>query len=197
VIVRTQPVRPSIAAAETDRAGDDSADASRRMANLSVMAAGNAPGRAAWADLDVLCLTAMHKDPQRRYRTVEALIRDIDHFLNAEPLDARPDSIGYRTGKFLRRNWRPVTIAATVVIAVAALVAYYTDSLAGARDEALAEAARAQRLQQFTLGLFQGGDAAVGPADSLRVISLLDRGIACLVCSPHISYHQQPQFGIW
>ena len=35
-----------------------------------------------WADLDVLCLTAMHKDPQRRYATVEALMRDVDHFLN-------------------------------------------------------------------------------------------------------------------
>src|SRR5207302_8589898 len=38
--------------------------------------------KAAWADLDVLCLTAMHKDQQRRYRSVEALIRDIDHYLN-------------------------------------------------------------------------------------------------------------------
>src|SRR5262249_37989626 len=29
-----------------------------------------------WSDLDVLCLTAMHRDPQRRYATVDALIRD-------------------------------------------------------------------------------------------------------------------------
>src|SRR5215469_12311358 len=36
----------------------------------------------AWADLDVLCLTAMHKDPQRRYASVEALIRDVDHYLD-------------------------------------------------------------------------------------------------------------------
>jgi serine/threonine-protein kinase len=178
VIVHTQPVKPSVAATEADGTGDDPAEASRRVANLWVVASGNAPGRAAWADLDVLCLTAMHKDPQRRYRNVEALIRDIDHFLNAEPLDARPDSIGYRTGKFLRRNWKPVAIAATVLIAVSAIVVYYTDNLAHARDDALAEAARAQRLQQFTLELFQGGDAAVGPADSLRVITLLDRGVA-------------------
>ena len=47
---------------------------------------------AAWADLDVLCLTAMHKDPARRYTSVDALIRDVDHFLRREPLDARPDS---------------------------------------------------------------------------------------------------------
>jgi serine/threonine-protein kinase len=178
VIANTEPAKPSIAASTTDSAGDDSADASRSMASASVMATANAPGRAAWADLDVLCLTAMHKDPQRRYRTVEALIRDIDHFLHAEPLEARPDSLGYRADKFLRRNWRAVGIAATVVITVSALVAYYTISLAAARDDALAEAARAHRLQQFTLELFQGGDDAVGPSDSLRVVSLLDRGVA-------------------
>ena len=49
--------------------------------------------KAAWADLDVLCLTAMHKDPSRRYRTVEALIRDVDHYLNGEPLEARPERV--------------------------------------------------------------------------------------------------------
>jgi serine/threonine-protein kinase len=32
---------------------------------------------AAWSDLDVVCLTAMHKDLAHRYRSVEALIRDI------------------------------------------------------------------------------------------------------------------------
>ena len=67
------------------------------------------PVRAAeWADLDVLCLTAMHKDPQRRYATVEALDRDVDHYLNGEPLEARPDSLGYRVGKFVTRNRRVV-----------------------------------------------------------------------------------------
>ena len=43
------------------------------------------PSKTAWADLDVLCLTAMHKDAARRYQSVEALIRDIDHYLNGEP----------------------------------------------------------------------------------------------------------------
>src|SRR2546428_6349297 len=55
--------------------------------------------RRAWADLDVLCLTAMHIEPQRRYRTVEALIRDIDHYIAGEPLEARPDTSRYRLGK--------------------------------------------------------------------------------------------------
>ena len=66
----------------------------------------------AWADLDVLCLTAMHKDSQRRYRSVEALMRDVDHYLRGEPLDARADTLGYRLGKFARRNWRAISITA-------------------------------------------------------------------------------------
>lgn len=131
----------------------------------------------AWADLDVLCLKAMHPDPERRYPSVEALIRDIDHFLDGEPLEARPDAIAYRLTKFASRNLRAVSIGAGALVVVAVLVAFYTVRLAAARDRALAEAARAERIQEFTMRLFEGGDEAVGPADSLRVVSLLDRGL--------------------
>src|SRR4029077_13728259 len=36
-------------------------------------------GKSEWAELDVLCLTALHKDTQRRYASAEALLRDVDH----------------------------------------------------------------------------------------------------------------------
>lgn len=134
-------------------------------------------GKTAWADLDVLCLTAMHKDAQRRYRTVEALTRDVDHYLHAEPLEARPDTFGYTFGKFVRRNWRAVSAASLVFVAVVGLVVFYTLRLAAARNAALAEAARTQRIQRFTQNIFEGGDKAVGPPEDLRVIALLDRGV--------------------
>jgi eukaryotic-like serine/threonine-protein kinase len=134
-------------------------------------------GKSAWADLDILCLTALHKDAQRRYRSVEALIRDIDHYLKGEPLEARPDTLRYRLGKFVARNRRPVSAAAAVFTIVVGLVAFYTVRLATARNAALAEAARTQRIQRFMLNLFQGGDEAAGPADSLRVVTLVDRGV--------------------
>jgi serine/threonine-protein kinase len=129
-----------------------------------------------WSDLDVMCMTAMHKDPQRRYRTVQGLIRDIDHFLKEEPLDAQPDSLGYRAGKFLRRNARSVSISAAVLVVGIGLVGFYTVRLAAARNSALAEAESAKRIQDFMEKLFQGGDPAAGPADTLRVITLIDRG---------------------
>ncbi len=133
--------------------------------------------KSVWADLDVLCLTALHKEPARRYASVEALIRDIGHFSKHEPLEARLDSLSYRTAKFLRRNRRPVLAVATVCALIVTLVAFYTVRLTAARNAALAQAARAQRLQRFTLNLFQAGDNAVAPAGDLKVRTLLDRGI--------------------
>ena len=134
-------------------------------------------GKTSWSDLDVLCLTAMHKEPARRYSTVAALIRDVDHYLAAEPLEARPDTVGYRLGKFVRRNRTALATATLVFLVLVGLVVFYTVRLTGARNAALAEAARAHRIQRFTMNLFEGGDKEVGPADSLRVLTLVDRGL--------------------
>jgi serine/threonine-protein kinase len=132
---------------------------------------------ASWSDLDVLCLTALQKEPARRYRSVESLIRDVDHYLRGEPLEARPDSIGYRMGKFVRRHWRPLAAASAVTLAVVGLTAFYTVRLARARQAAVAEAARTHRIQEFMNGLFEGGDPEAGPSDTLRVVALLARGV--------------------
>ncbi|HVF39583.1 MAG TPA: serine/threonine-protein kinase, partial [Gemmatimonadaceae bacterium] len=131
----------------------------------------------AWTDLDVLCLTAMHKDVGRRYRNVDALVRDIDNFVKQQPLEARADTARYRMGKFVSRNRRPLAAGLTVMTAAIALTIFYTARLAAARNTALAEASRSERIQKFTLNLLQGGDELVGPADSLRVVTLIDRGV--------------------
>jgi eukaryotic-like serine/threonine-protein kinase len=133
--------------------------------------------RSAWLDLDVLCLTAMRKDPARRYATVDALIRDLDHFLNREPLDARPDSWSYRGGKFIRRHWRALAGAAAAALVFIGLTTFYTLRVTSARQSAEAEALRAARIQRFMLTLFDAGDAAAGPAEDLRVLTLIDRGV--------------------
>ncbi len=152
--------------------------AAGKMAPLTQRKGNGAPiSKSAWADLDVLCLMAMHRDPQRRYRSVEALIRDIDHYLKGEPLEARADTLGYRLRKFGVRNRRPVAAVAVAFSLVVALVIFFTVRLAIARNAALAEAARTQRIQKFMTNLFQGGDASAGPADNLRVVTLLDRGV--------------------
>ncbi len=130
-----------------------------------------------WADLDVLCLTAMHKDPLRRYRSVEALVRDLDHYLKGEALEARPDTWRYRAGKFLGRHQRGVIAAAAALLFMSAIVIFFLSRLTGARNAALAQAARTQRIETFMLHLFDGGDKTAGPAEDLRVTTLVDRGV--------------------
>jgi hypothetical protein len=103
----------------------------------------------AWADLDVICLTAMHKDPQRRYRSVEALIRDVDHYLSGEPLEARPDTFRYRLGKFVKRNRRAVTAATLAFAAVVALVIFFLVRLTRERDNADRQTAIADSINRF------------------------------------------------
>jgi eukaryotic-like serine/threonine-protein kinase len=82
-----------------------------------------AVSKTAWAELDALCLTAMHKDPELRYPSVEALMRDIDHYLSGEPLEARPATLSYRIGHFFSRNQRSVAavLMSLLVVAMAAL----------------------------------------------------------------------------
>ena len=150
--------------------------------SLAVRAAGDGGGAvglppAAWADLDVLVLTAMHADRARRYPTVEALIRDIDHYLRGEPLEARPDDLSYRAGKFARRNARPLAAAGAVLAVVIGLVAFYTVRVTRARNAALAEAQRTERIERFMLTLFEGGDKAAGPREGLLAVTLVDRGV--------------------
>src|ERR1700733_2955068 len=91
VLTEQEAAKPSDAAATTAAVASLSAEKKGSAVNAS---------RAAWADLDVLCLTAMHKDPRRRYQSVEALIRDVDHYLNAEPLESVPDARNYARGEF-------------------------------------------------------------------------------------------------
>jgi eukaryotic-like serine/threonine-protein kinase len=164
ILAEQQPSKPSAAHAENASESADSTDFASGM------------GRTAWTDLDVLCLTAMHKDPQQRYQSVEAIIRDVDHYLKGEPLEARPDSWRYTAGKFVGRNWKALSAAAAVLAILAALVVTYTVKLTRARNAALAQAARTERIQTFMLNLFQGGDPSAGPAKDLRVVSLLDGG---------------------
>ena len=128
-------------------------------------------------DLDVLVLTAVRPDPTRRYGSVEALIRDLEHYRNGEALDARADAVGYRLAKFSRRHWRPLTAAAATITVIIGLIGFYTIRLSTARDSAVLQATRAERTQELLLGLFTGGDTSAAPADDLRVLTLLNRGV--------------------
>ena len=67
------------------------------------------------ADLDWVVLKALEHDRTRRYETVAALADDLGRVLRDEPVTARPPSVTYRLGKFVRRH-RVETVAAAALI---------------------------------------------------------------------------------
>jgi hypothetical protein len=55
-------------------------------------------------DLDWIVMKALEKDRERRYQTVRGFELDIEHYLQDEPVAARPPSRLYRLRKLVRRN---------------------------------------------------------------------------------------------
>ncbi|MFM7260001.1 MAG: SUMF1/EgtB/PvdO family nonheme iron enzyme, partial [bacterium] len=68
------------------------------------------------SELEWIPLKAMRKEPQQRYPTATHLAEDIQRYLKGEPLDAAPESRGYRVRKWLRRNKTAVRAATLVAV---------------------------------------------------------------------------------
>ncbi|MGH9755310.1 MAG: protein kinase domain-containing protein, partial [Blastocatellia bacterium] len=92
-------------------------------------------------DLDNIALMAMRKEPERRYQSVERFSADLHRYLTGLPVTARPDSLGYRGGKFVRRHRVAVVAAALMLISLLGGIVATTFAARQAR----AERARAER----------------------------------------------------
>ncbi len=155
-------------------------------------------GKAEWVELDTLLLKALEVDPERRYRTADALMRDLNALLEGRPLEARPHTWSYTIGKFARRNRKLLVSVAAMLLLIVGTIVFYTVRLERARNAALLEAARTLRMQQFTESLFDGGDRSAGPAQDLKAVQLLDRGrqqAASLSGDPEMQADMQDTLG--
>src|ERR1700729_4077243 len=60
-------------------------------------------------DIETIVFKALEKDKARRYASAAALAEDIQHYLNHEPIAARPPSATYQLRKFAQRHRAWVT----------------------------------------------------------------------------------------
>jgi len=130
--------------------------------------------RALRGDLDTIVLKALRKEPERRYPSVEQLADDLERHAAGRPVRARPDTWGYRGGKFLRRNRTGLAVAAAVLL----LTAGYTVQLGRERDRARLEAAKAGQVSAFLQDLFEVSDPSRSRTETITARELLDRGAA-------------------
>src|SRR5205823_6186627 len=74
------------------------------------------------SDLDKVVLMALRKEPERRYSSVADFAEDIRRHLQGRPVRARPNTLPYRSRKFLKRNRALITAAAISAVMGVALV---------------------------------------------------------------------------
>ncbi|HEY3567945.1 MAG TPA: serine/threonine-protein kinase [Thermoanaerobaculia bacterium] len=130
-------------------------------------------------DLDLIVLTAMHRDPARRYASAAALADDLGRFLAGRPVRARPDSGGYRLRKFVGRHRLPVAAAGLGLLALLAGLGMALWEAHIARLEARradAEAMRAERVKSFVLSVFRQSDPNEHPGPAVTARELLEQG---------------------
>jgi eukaryotic-like serine/threonine-protein kinase len=132
------------------------------------------PGRLGLGDLDNILGKALRKAPADRYRTVTAFGEDLGRYLRQEPVGARPDSLSYRAGKFLRRNRIGVAAAACIAVGLIGATVFSIGQMREARrqrDAAVYQTRRADALIEFQgLLMSQVGEKPI----TMREV--LDRG---------------------
>ncbi len=109
------------------------------------------PGRRArelTGDLDTIALMALRREPARRYATAAALADDLRRWLDGRPVAARPDTVRYRFGKFVRRHRAGVAAAAIVLAALFAGLGASLWQAGIAREQAKRADAEAQRAER-------------------------------------------------
>jgi serine/threonine-protein kinase len=105
-------------------------------------------------DLDTIALTALRKEPNRRYSSAEALAEDIERHQAGFPIRVRDDRLAYRAAKFVGRyRWR-VSASAVLLAGFVAGSAFYTLRIRQERDAALQEALKAAEGAELMSQLF-------------------------------------------
>ncbi|MEM0964409.1 MAG: serine/threonine-protein kinase, partial [Bacteroidota bacterium] len=129
-------------------------------------------------DLDTICLAALRKEPERRYASVDALADDLRRYREGLPVQARPDTAGYRARKFIRRH-RASLAAGAASLAIISVVTVLAFIRVGAeRDRAETEAQTATEVSDFLAGLFTGADPAQTSGADATARQLLAAGTA-------------------
>ena len=115
------------------------------------------------ADLEVICLKCLEKEPGDRYATAGAVAEDLERWLRGEPIIARPAAWPERARKWLRRH--PVTVRVGAAAAASLLAAGFVVSQ-------LANDYRDQRFRQEMQrveNLFAKGDRRTAVATLARL----------------------------
>lgn len=166
-VMHTTPDRPSEAVIQEDDSGTkDDLRAARRARSLR-------------GDLDQIVMMALRKEPERRYASVEEFASDVRRHLAHIPVRARPDTVGYRLSRFVRR-YRAGVIAGSALIVMAlgstALIANFAIKTVRQKEVITRERDKAQQIAGFLESIFEQADPWTAQGKTITARQLLARG---------------------
>ncbi|MCA9309669.1 MAG: tetratricopeptide repeat protein, partial [Phycisphaerales bacterium] len=108
-------------------------------------------------DIEVIILTAMARDPDRRYQSAREFRDDIENHLSGRPIKARADSAVYVLRKSAWRYRVPLTIAAVMLLLLLATLGFFIRSQFAETQRRLREAESGDQLD-FIKEIFAATD---------------------------------------
>jgi eukaryotic-like serine/threonine-protein kinase len=126
-------------------------------------------------DLDTIVLTALAKDPHRRYQSVGDLAGDLERYLNRRPINARAPRWSYRFALLLKRNPSLATAIALLVLTCTAGAAAFVNSDLQMRHERDKYSA----ILEFVQSMFNS-PSTDRAGENVRVADVLDDASAAL-----------------
>ena len=130
-------------------------------------------------DLDNLVMMAIRKEADRRYLNADALIADVNNYLESRPLQASGDSFSYRMSKLLKRNPVASMLTALVVafLFILPIIMYQNGvKLRQERDKAQEQALIAAKTTEFLTTLFESASPLGHGGKEINLTSVLEQG---------------------
>ncbi|MFQ5748778.1 MAG: tetratricopeptide repeat protein [Planctomycetota bacterium] len=185
VVANETPLRPStvVVRSQEETTRDGTVRATRTPESIS-RARGQQPFQLRAhlsGDLDAIVLQALRKEPERRYASVRDFSEDLRRYLEGLPVTARPDTMAYRSSRFIRRHKLGVGAATLVflsliggILATARQARIAADEAARARQEAQT----ARRTVEFMLKGYEVADPFENPGETVTARELLEQQAA-------------------
>ena len=154
-------------------------------------------------EVETIVLKCLAKDRARRYQSAGEVARDLEHYLNGEPIEAKRDSFGYLLRKQLRKHRLLTGFAGALVLFSGSLASSsffaWTSYLraerlaaaeSAARDQAQRDRKRAETINEFVTNALVSADPNRGGAQGFLVTDAMQRAIALLDGG---ALHDQPE----
>jgi serine/threonine-protein kinase len=165
--------------------------------SLNSRSAPGIPQKSLKGDLDLIVLTALKREPDRRYPSALALAEDLQRWRGKLPIRARRDSFRYRASKFVSRHRGAVGFAALSLVGILAALglALWQAERARANAElarieaeranaqtqvALESAQRTDRVKVFLMDIFTSTDPLRSGKGELTLAAAFDQALASI-----------------